>query len=176
MNTVYTDLLAKVLPSITHTMEAVLAVLALLVGTAYARFGVAKVHGLFVTDPHDQLPEIESARFGGAMGQSSASFYDDAFDIPVSRPGAFPVLDFMESSEDFVDTVAAGSGSAFKPSFPTHEVWTDELMAARQAEFSAFQKSLEGIAEDASFDAMYADYETRRENGDWPELDGDDNE
>ena len=55
--------------------------------------------------------------------------------------------------------------SAFKPSFPNPIVWTDELIAKRQAEFSAFQATPAGIAEDNAFDDAYAEYETRRENG-----------
>ncbi|MDP2449085.1 MAG: hypothetical protein Q8Q74_08075 [Polaromonas sp.] len=55
--------------------------------------------------------------------------------------------------------------SAFKPSFSTPAVWTDELIAKRQAEFAAFQKTPEGIAEDQAFDAAYSEHETHRENG-----------
>ncbi len=55
--------------------------------------------------------------------------------------------------------------TTFKPSFPNPEVWTDELILRRHAEFAAFQKTPEGIAEDEAFNAAYSEYETRRENG-----------
>jgi hypothetical protein len=55
--------------------------------------------------------------------------------------------------------------SAFKPSSPNPAVWTDELIAIRQAEYAAFQKTPKGIAEDKAFDALYSEYETDRANG-----------
>lgn len=42
--------------------------------------------------------------------------------------------------------------SAFKPSFPNPEVWTDDLIVRRQAEFEAFNRTPEGIAEEKAFD------------------------
>lgn len=57
------------------------------------------------------------------------------------------------------------SSTSFKPSFPNPLVWTDELMMKRQKEFAEFQKTDAGIAESRSFDAAYAAYETRREDG-----------
>lgn len=55
--------------------------------------------------------------------------------------------------------------TAFKPSFPNPEVWTDAQIVQRHAEYSAFQESDVGRAEDRAFDATYSEHETRRESG-----------
>lgn len=55
--------------------------------------------------------------------------------------------------------------TAFKPSFPNPPVWTDALIAKRQAEFAAFQKTPEGIAEEEAFDNAYSDHEEHAVRG-----------
>ena len=53
----------------------------------------------------------------------------------------------------------------FTPSFQNPAVWTDDLMAMRQAEYLAYQATEEGIAEQQLFDDLYSEFETSKENG-----------
>jgi hypothetical protein len=55
--------------------------------------------------------------------------------------------------------------TAFKPSFPNPDVWTDELIRKRQDEFAQYRLTPQGIAEDKAFDEAYSQFETLRENG-----------
>ncbi len=48
--------------------------------------------------------------------------------------------------------------SAFKPSFPNPKIWTEELIKIRKAEFAAFNKTPEGIAEQQAFDIGFNNY------------------
>ncbi len=90
-------------------------------------------------------------------------------DLPSGqRWTSFMKVEYMKQVGMDQDLLA---NTEFKPSFPTPEVWTDELIAQRQKEFAAFQKTDAGIAENRVFDAAYSDYETRRENGDSCKVD-----
>lgn len=86
-----------------------------------------------------------AAREAGLAAMVQAGFPKDALDISLPAP---------DDGEP-----GACMLSAFKPSFPNPEVWTDELIVKRHAEFAAFEKSPAGIAEQRAFNMIDAHYQ-----------------
>jgi len=87
--------------------------------------------------------------------------------VYLTTPHLKMLLDDMAANSCAPKTMdmATPQDTAFKPSFSTPAVWTDELIAKRQAEFAAFQKTPEGIAEGQAFDAAYSEFEATRPRG-----------
>lgn len=73
-------------------------------------------------------------------------------------------MSHQKQAEELTPDRATPNQSAFQPSFPNPEVWTDELVRQRQAEFETFQKTPQGIAEERAFDDAWFESEENREN------------
>lgn len=161
---------------VSDAQTAVLGVMGSLVLFAAGIYGARRLLALLQLPVSD--PPSFHQRYDSGDAVAGVDFYDTptSFDDKYAAGTAVAGVDFYDTPTSFDDKYASGTAVSgvdfqdaahadFADTQPMAPEWTDALIAERQAEFAAFSRTPEGLADAAEFDADYDDWEYQLHHG-----------